>query len=92
MYKSSKDGKAICSSRTAGIKVHTHSTICISSKFMLMNFSFTIITIIKPTKVIINTKIKLIKSCKCDNSSIKGVLESWKFSCIQVPTLQNSDY
>ena len=87
MYKSNSDGSAICKSSTAGIRVHTHSTICISSKFILINFSFTIITIIKPTKVMMNTKIKLIKSCKCDNSSIRGVFESWKFSCIQVPTL-----
>ena len=86
IYKRSKDGSAICNNNTAGIKVQTHSTICISTSPWLMCLPKHIYTIITPTKVITNTKIKLIKSWSWVNSSIKGEFESWKLSPPQVPT------
>merc|ERR1719378_645613 len=36
IYRSNSEGKAICNNKMAGIIVQTHSTICISSKPMLM--------------------------------------------------------
>ena len=76
MYNKSNEGSAICSSKIAGMSVHTHSTICISKRLMLMYGLITIKIMIIPTNLMINTKIKLIKSCRWASSSIKGLFAS----------------
>ena len=60
------------------IIVQIHSIIWLSNKFLLTKELNNILTIINPTKVIIKTKIILIKSCKKINSSIMGELASCK--------------
>lgn len=76
IYSNNKEGRAICNNKMAGIIVQTHSTICISRRFWLICFPIIIIIIIMPTKLIMKTKIKLIKSCSCVNSSINGLFAS----------------
>jgi len=78
MYNNNKEGMAIWIKITAGIIVQIHSIICLSNKFLLIKELNSILTIINPTKVIINTKIILIKSCKKINSSMIGELASCK--------------
>lgn len=92
IYRSNSEGKAICNNKMAGIIVQTHSTICISSKPILMCLPIIIITIIIPTNLIMNTKIRLMKSWSCVNSSIRGEFESWKFNWDQVLTLLQCSY
>ena len=76
IYKSSNEGKAIWIKIIAGIIVQMHSVIWLSSKNILIYLLYNIINIIYPTKLIINIKIKLIKSCKKINSSMIGELAS----------------
>jgi hypothetical protein len=76
MYNNNKEGRAIWMRITAGIMVQTLSTICISSKFLLMKEFFIMEIIINPTNLIINIKTRLIKSCKKINSSIIGEFPS----------------
>ena len=64
MYNNNNEGIAIWIKIIAGIMVQIHSIICLSNKFLLINELNSILTIINPTKVIIKTKIILIKSCK----------------------------
>ena len=78
IYSSNNEGIAIWIKIIAGIIVQIHSIIWLSNRFLLTKELNNILTIINPTKVIIKTKIILIKSCKKINSSIMGELASCK--------------
>ena len=78
MYNNKRDGRAIWTKITAGRIVQILSTICISSKFLLIKEFFIMEIIINPTNLIINISTKLIKSCKKINSSIIGEFPSCK--------------
>jgi len=89
MYNRRSEGSAIWTKMTAGITVHTHSTIWLSRRFWLMNVLLNIRIIIRPTNVIIKIKIVLIKSCNKTNSSIIGEFASWRPYCLQCIILNN---
>ena len=78
IYNNNNEGIAIWIKIIAGIIVQIHSIIWLSNRFLLIKELNNILTIINPTKVIIKTKIILIKSCKKINSSIMGELASCK--------------
>ena len=78
IYSNNNEGIAIWIKIIAGIIVQIHSIIWLSNRFLLTKELNNILTIINPTKVIIKTKIMLIKSCKKINSSIMGELASCK--------------
>jgi len=78
IYSNNNEGIAIWIKIIAGIIVQIHSIIWLSNRFLLTKELNNILTIINPTKVIIKTKIILIKSCKKINSSIMGELASCK--------------
>ena len=78
IYNNNNEGIAIWIKIIAGIIVQIHSIIWLSNRFLLTKELNNILTIINPTKVIIKTKIILIKSCKKINSSIIGELASCK--------------
>jgi len=78
IYNNNNEGIAIWIKIIAGIIVQIHSIIWLSNRFLLTKELNNILTIINPTKVIIKTKIILIKSCKKINSSIMGELASCK--------------
>ena len=78
IYSNNNEGIAIWIKMIAGIIVQIHSIIWLSNRFLLTKELNNILTIINPTKVIIKTKIILIKSCKKINSSIMGELASCK--------------
>ena len=78
IYSNNNEGIAIWIKIIAGIIVQIHSIIWLSNRFLLIKELNNILTIINPTKVIIKTKIILIKSCKKINSSIMGELASCK--------------
>ena len=69
IYSNNNEGIAIWIKIIAGIIVQIHSIIWLSNRFLLTKELNNILTIINPTKVIIKTKIMLIKSCKKINSS-----------------------
>ena len=64
IYNNNNEGIAIWIKIIAGIIVQIHSIIWLSNRFLLTKELNNILTIINPTKVIIKTKIILIKSCK----------------------------
>ena len=64
IYNNNNEGIAIWIKIIAGIIVQIHSIIWLSNRFLLIKELNNILTIINPTKVIIKTKIILIKSCK----------------------------
>ena len=78
IYNNNNEGIVIWIKIIAGIIVQIHSIIWLSNRFLLIKELNNILTIINPTKVIIKTKIILIKSCKKINSSIMGELASCK--------------
>ena len=83
IYSNNNKGIAIWIKIIAGIIVQIHSIIWLSNRFLLTKELNNILTIINPTKVIIKTKIILIKSCKKINSSIIGELASCRPNWLQ---------
>lgn len=83
IYSNNNEGIAIWIKIIAGIIVQIHSIIWLSNRFLLTKELNNILTIINPTKVIIKTKIILIKSCKKINSSMIGELASCRPNWLQ---------
>ena len=78
IYRRSNEGMAIWINTTAGIIVQIHSIIWLSSKFIFIYLFDIILIIIYITKLIMNTKIMLIKSWRKINSSMIGEFASWR--------------
>ena len=64
IYSNNNEGIVIWIKIIAGAIVQTHSIIWLSNRFLLTKELNNILTITNHTKVIIKTKIILIKSCK----------------------------
>ena len=85
IYSNNKLGRAIWINNKAGASVQTHSTNCTSKNSLLINLELIIVIITISTNLIIKSRIRLIKSWRKVNSSIRGDNESENLSWDHVP-------